>query len=208
MEIEAKYAIDDCRVFDRLLALRQVGVYTLAPAPAPEKQVNTYYDTADRVLGQQQFALRIRVTDTYTVATLKGKGSVADGIHRREEYEVPATNPNPATWTHGVARERALQLLQGAPLVPLVTIRTTRHIITATRDQQAVAEICLDQVTLEAGQSHEGFCELEIELHADGTVADLSALVQHLSGETELRPENRTKLQRGLALRDPHAPPV
>lgn len=200
MEIEKKFHLSDNIDFTLLTNLTKLGDYTLRPAPSAEDQHNVYYDTATRTLEQHQFGLRIRHTQRGATATLKGPAQPEQGLHRREEWEVATDNPHPATWPSGPARDRALALLGDAPLQALLTIQTQRHIIQALRDSQEIAELALDTVEITAGAQTEQFCELEIELRAPGTEADLQALETALSAYVTLIPENRTKLQRGLAL--------
>lgn len=201
MEIEAKYTIDDPTAFKRLLALRQLGDYELQPAAAAEQQRNTYYDTADGRLRRRRYGLRIREVGDSSIATLKGESNVSSGLHERSEWEVPATSPDPQTWPEGAARHTALALLgEQARLVPLLSINTERHTIIARRDQLAVIEISLDAGTFEVpGRSHP-FRELELELLPDGEYADLAALAELISQQVALQAENRSKLERGMAL--------
>lgn len=200
MEIEAKFRIA-AGDLQTVAALRQLGAYILTPAPAPEQQQNTYYDTADGRLGAARHGLRVRRIGERVLITLKGPAEVGyDGVHRRAEYEFPGVDPNPATWAPGVARDLALALTGGAPVAPTVAIATERHILYASRDSARVAEICLDQGRMRAGGHEQPFTEVEIELLPDGERADLAALAADLSAHVTLTPETRSKLQRAMAL--------
>jgi inorganic triphosphatase YgiF len=186
-----------------LSGLAALGAYRLRHAEHAEQQRNTYYDTADRLLEQRRYGLRIRETAGRRIATLKGAGDPQAGLFRRDEWEVEAADPHPATWPAGAAREQALALLGDAPLLPLLTIYTRRqHIFAAPHDDASreVAEFSLDEGYIDAGGQREPFRELEIELLPDGTDDDLVALEAALRDYIELVPEQRTKLQRGLAL--------
>ncbi len=207
MEIEAKFRIDDPRAFALLLSRSTLGDFALRRAAAPEEQRNTYYDTSDGRLRAASHGLRIREVGNRRVATLKGKAQVQDSIHQRGEWEVPADSPDPATWPASEARERALALTGGAPLLPLLTIATTRHIISAYAQDahapeaaRACAEICLDEGTFYAGARSAPFRELEVELLPDGTRAHLDALIAALHSCVLLIPEARSKLQQALEL--------
>ena len=202
MEIEAKYRVDDQRIFDDLLSLAALGSFRLAPAPDPEDQRNTYFDTADGRLRTARYGLRVRDLGTRRIATLKGDARVVDGVYERDEWEVAiGDDDRPAAWPASEARERVLALLDGAPLQPLLTIRTTRQHVYALRDDVRIAELSLDAGTISAGGLTEAFRELEIEL-LDGTRADFDALIELLRERLPLVAEDRSKLARGLALLD------
>lgn len=202
MEIEKKYRIDDTAHFAAFTALASLGPYMLRHAAHSEQQQNIYYDTADRRLGDARYGLRIRKIDDHSVATLKGPGNDEAGTFRREEWEFAADNPHPSAWPAGEARERALDIIEQEPLLPLLTIETQRRHSIALRDGVEIAEFSLDQSTIYANQQSEHFCELEIELLPAGSEADLEALEHSLGQHIPLVPEDRTKLERGIALLD------
>ncbi len=200
MEIEAKFRVS---VADLKLAsrLQQLGAYTLDRLPTPERQLNTYYDTADGRLGAARHGLRVRRIGERALITLKGPSEVGgDGVHRRAEHEFPGDDPNPAAWPPGVARELALALTGGAPLAPTVAVATERQILYALRDGAKVAELCLDQGVFRAGGRERPFSEVEIELLSAGQASDLAALTAALGAQIKLVPEPRSKLQRAMDL--------
>lgn len=200
MEIEKKFRVEDAALLDGLKTLDQLGSYRLRQSSHSEQQINTYYDTVDRRLERGRYGLRIRNIDGYCIATLKGGETEQEGLFERDEWEVEASDPHPTTWPRSEARTQALALLGDAPLLPLLTIYTQRHHITALRDGEAVADISLDTGTIQAGDHNQPFCELEIELQSAGTAADIDALEAALGAYIPLRPESRSKLQRGIAL--------
>ncbi len=200
MEIEAKYAVSS-NDLETLATIRQLGVYTVTPAPAPEIQENVYYDTADGRLAAARHGLRVRRIGKRSLITLKGPADVGhDAVHRRAEFEFPGVNPDPRTWPPGVARDLALALTGGAPLQPRVAIRTERRVLHIARDGAPVAELCLDRGIMRAGARERPFTEVEIELREAGTTADLSALARELASLVPLVPEPRSKLERALTL--------
>ncbi len=200
MEIEAKYYVSGADL-EVLAGMRQLGPYVLVPAPAPELQENTYFDTADGRLTAARHGLRLRRIGERALITLKGPAEVgSDAVHRRAEFEFPGSNPDPSNWPVGVARELALALTGGAPLLPRVSISTERQILHVYRGGDHVAELCLDRGVMRGGERVRAFTELEVELLPGGTAADLSALARELSEHVVLTPEPRTKLERALAL--------
>lgn len=201
MEIEAKYRVDDQHTFDDLLSLSALGLFHLAPAPDPEDQQNTYFDTPDGRLRAGHYGLRVRDLGARRIATLKGESRVEGGVYERDEWEVAiGEDDRPETWPPSEARDRTLKLLAGAPLIAILTIHTLRRHIYASRAGVDVAEISLDEGVISAGGREERFRELEIELKGVGGRADLDALVQLLHERYTLIPEERSKLARGLAL--------
>src|SRR5439155_4524197 len=201
LEIEAKFRVDDDRVFPQLLGLTTIGPFQLVPSPGAEEQRNRYFDTADGRLRNRRYGLRIRDLGDRRIATLKRGASAREGMYERDEWEVEVGDDDrPETWPAGETRDRVLALLDGAALQEILTIRTTRRHIYAEREDLRVAEISLDQGTISAGGLTEDFRELEIELLDDGARADFETLVAQLRQRFPVVPEDHSKLERGLAL--------
>jgi inorganic triphosphatase YgiF len=122
----------------------------------------------------------------------------------RDEWETPIhhADVHPRTWPPSVARTHALVIVGQAPLVARVTVHTRRHCIAVHLEEQHVAELCLDEGYVAAGGRLAGFRELEVELRATGTLADLDLLCAALTQRFPLAPEPRGKRARGLALLD------
>lgn len=200
MEIEAKYRLGP-EGLERAAELRALGPYTLIAAPEPELQENRYYDTADGRLAAARYGLRVRRVGGRALVTLKGPTvSEGDGLHRRAEHEFPGESPDPATWPPGEARELALALTGGAPLVPTVAVSTERRIRHVERGGLVVAELALDRGLLRGGRREQAFTELEIELLPGGDLADIRAIAAELAHLIAIEPEPRSKLQRAAAL--------
>jgi inorganic triphosphatase YgiF len=203
MEIEAKFLVEDERTFAELLRLASVGPFQLLAAESPEDQHNVYFDTADGRLRASRHGLRVRDLGDRRIATLKGGAKIDDGVYERDEWEVEVgADDRPATWPAGEVRDRVLSLLDGAELLPILTIRTLRKHIIAERAGGHVAELSLDEGTISANGREQRFRELEIELLDGGARADFAELVALLRARFTLVPEERSKLARGLALLD------
>jgi inorganic triphosphatase YgiF len=202
MEIEKKFRLEQAHLLEALNGYEHLSGYRLHHADKDEQQQNTYYDTADRRLEQQHYGLRIRQVGTHSVATLKGPAEGSGGMFRRGEWEIETSDPHPASWPPGAAREQAQAVLGDAPLLPLLTIYTRRRIIIAAPPdapaEQGVAEISLDDVRIEAGGRTRTFAELEIEVLPAGSEADLHSLEAALREHLPLVPEERSKLQQGF----------
>lgn len=201
LEVEAKYTVLPADL-DLVAELTHLGPYTLRHAAAPEIQQNTYFDTADGRLSQSRHGLRVRRVGERSRITLKGPAeTLADGLSRRVEYEFPGDDLDPQRWPAGPARELGLRLVGAIPLAPTVTIATARRIAHVERAGTPIAEIALDQGTINAGARQAPICELEIELHGAGTLADIAQIAAALRALITLTPEPRSKLTRALALR-------
>src|SRR5438552_18813224 len=88
LEIEAKFRVDDDRVFPQLLGLTTIGPCRLVPSPATEEQRNRYFDTADGRLQKQRHGLRIRDLGDRRVATPKRDARAHEGLYERDGGEV------------------------------------------------------------------------------------------------------------------------
>jgi inorganic triphosphatase YgiF len=203
MEIEATFRVTGRSIFVDVRQLTTLGPYDLEPIPGIEHQHNTYFDTPDRRLDALRYTLRVRDLGSHRIATVKHSLGMRMGIHRREEWETAiGAGDHPCDWPASVARERALAVLAGASISPLVTIRTRRQYIYALREGSRRAEISLDEGAIMAGGRAIGFRELKVELLADGIDADLDALIGCLHARFPLTPEPRGKRARGMALLD------
>ncbi len=206
MEIEAKFAIPNRPTFDRLLSTKSLGPFAVEPQGRQHVH-DRFLDTAGRVFSGQHYACRLRQRGEDYLLTLKGPGRVEAAVHSRPEFEVtlPEIQTDPARWPPSEARDLALRLSDGRPLVELFTQRQTRHISTLRDGQRAVATLSLDEVEAQIGAQRLAYFELEAELLPDGTLEDLQALSAELQTDWELQPEPHSKFERGLALLDSHA---
>jgi triphosphatase len=132
------------------------------------------------------------------VVTLKGPGTVAGGVHEREELELPTAEYMPAGWP-GEIRERLQQLIGTPALEPLLEVANHRRTWPLLRGAQVIGEVALDAGTISVGGRSEPMHELEIELKG-GTRADLDALSALAQRALPAQPEDRSKFARGLAL--------
>ena len=82
-------------------ALTEAG-FTVRPL-GTQVQNDTYFDTVERTLEHAGLALRVREMLQERFATLKVAGEVKEGLHDREELELPLQNDD---WPEPI-RERA-----------------------------------------------------------------------------------------------------
>ncbi len=199
MEIEAKFALPDMDAFQRLQTVDCLAGFTLSVGRV--KQVrDTYLDTVGRLILRAGYACRRREESEGIRITLKGLGGAQGAVHRREELEmwIPSDLP-PAQWSPSPARERVLQLIGLAPILPLFELRQTRTVRLITLGERLVAELSLDDVRVKAGNREQLYLEMEVELKSHGTEDDLSVIVACLRDEWKLKPEPLSKFERALA---------
>jgi CHAD domain-containing protein len=205
LEVEAKFSIPDEQLFQRLLETTTLAGYRLSGGAVSELH-DQYLDTADRAFWIAGYACRLRRQGDRSSATLKGLGGAKGAVHRRVEHEVELAGPlPPEEWPSCAARDLALRLSDGEPLVPLLDIKQIRHRRVLQDGERAVAELTLDRVGMHCreGEGHQqapACLELEVELLPDGTESDLSELAVELQETWGLVPEGQSKFERGLAL--------
>jgi len=209
-EVEAKFTIPDRATFDRLCRLHELADFLLEPAGVTRIQ-DRYLDTADRAILQAGYACRLRSKDTSSaaegrgavLATLKGLGGAdaTSGIHQREELEVWVNGPDPSNWPESHARDLVLRLGGGRPLAELFSLHQERHLRLLYRasltDIPPLAELSLDLVAPGDNES-DAYYELEIELLNEDDIAGLELIAAHLHSTWGLKPEARSKFERGL----------
>jgi inorganic triphosphatase YgiF len=199
-EVEAKFRIPSTSVFTDLLALRELSTFRFVPAIHPEQQYNTYYDTAQHHLRNAKHGFRIRRVGQQITATLKGPAITVGNAQRRAELEIALASADPTAIPAGELHTQLQQLSNHQPLQAILSIDTNRQLINAFRNQQHVLELALDTLTIHAGSQHQTSHELELEIVAAGTTADLEALIELLVPRYQLIAEPLSKLARGLLL--------
>jgi len=201
MEIEAKYAVIGPIDPDQINSL-DLEPYHLRP---DEDKVHRdeAFDTPRRTISRSGHGLRIRRVDGKAILTLKGAGQYADGIHEREEVEIELDNSQhaPAQWPSPIA-ERVQALIGDEQVQPLFSIEVRRRTWAVERDGQVIGELAYDEGTITANGRTEAILEIEVEIKGNGARADIERIGKKLLEVLPLRPEARTKRQRGMMLLD------
>lgn len=201
IEIEARFRVDQRAIFTELLQLRKLGSFVLLPTPGIEHQRNTYFDTPNRRLAAQHYSLRVRDLGRRRIATVKRSLGAQVGVHIHEEWEVELNaGADPGEWPASEARDRALEILDGAPAVPMFMVQTRRQYIYVIQATSLAAEFSLDEGAIIAGERSVSFRELEVELLANEQPAILDDLIAELLALFPLVPQPYGKKKRGLAL--------
>jgi CHAD domain-containing protein/uncharacterized protein YjbK len=187
--------------------MTELGGYAMH-ALGPEKQVNTYFDTPEFALARSRWALRVRELGDRSIVTLKGPGTVTNGLHSREELEseIPVK--------HGLEALTDLQILGRISefanlerLARLVRLETKRHRF----EISGVGELTLDQVRVlnDSDEPVLGFEEIELELEGDVPDGVLETIENAICAVAPVRRSTTNKLQRalGAVMPDGHTRP-
>jgi ADP-ribose pyrophosphatase YjhB (NUDIX family) len=209
-EVEAKFIVPDDMKLQQLLDMRELAGFRLEPRPTVQVS-DSYRDTADRAIYRGGYACRIRRKGDKRVATLKGRDGAEGAVHARAEHEVTLESESwqlaetPRDWPASPARELALALSQGEPLMELFSLSQQRHTRTvyasrfAPQGDRLVAELSLDVVEMHIGVGAKVTFEVEVELAPEGTLEDLALMVADLRDKWQLQPQPRSKFEQGLA---------
>lgn len=196
MEIEAKYLLPTPADAARIEALDWTP-FTLGARHTADLH-DTLWDTPDLQLSATRHAVRLRRSQDATLVTLKGPGTIEQGVHSREEIEEPAVGLDPSEWPAAI-RKRLHALIDRQPIAPLVTIRNHRRTWPLLHGDRTIGEVALDEGTISAGDAREPLHELEVELKG-GTRDDLEVVDQIVRRQLGAQPNDRSKAARGLAL--------
>jgi len=202
MEIEAKFTVPDPVVYWNLQTTDHLAGYSLSTTQV--KPVwDTYLDTKRHRMLAAGYSCRRRVTREGIVITLKSLGGVEGAVHRRGEWELKmAARRTPADWPDSPVRDLVLQLIGQEPLLALFELQQTRVIRLLKQDEQPVAELRLDKVSLVSEDREQVYFDLEVELLPQTPEETLTGIVGCLQREWHLKPELRSKFERALDLLD------
>lgn len=181
---------------NQLKAMPGAGGYEKIPLAA------NYFDTRDGLLHKERLAYRTRKEGTQWVATIKGGGSVRNGLHKREEWNlcVDAGCVDLHAFTQTDIDQEILHKLKGKELVSIVQTEFIREIVMLHIDGSQI-EIAMDQGIIVAGGKTAPILEIELELKM-GQETALMNLGEHLMAQFPLKRSDKSKFLRGLELRN------
>lgn len=159
-----------------------------------------YYDTASGNLRKAGWAYRVRYEAGAWVATVKGGGQAAGGLHKRLEYNIAVAGPEPdlAVFSSTTAGKKLRQAAGGSELKTVMLTSFERETALLVIDGSTI-EVAVDKGEIIAGQQRSPILEVELELKA-GMPAVLLLTGAKLAGQFSLLLEPRSKFARGLAL--------
>jgi triphosphatase len=204
LEIELKY---------RLIGKEQIATILADEYLAGIEEKNSreqvfmkaaYFDTEDYILSKNDVAFRVRMEGNRLVASLKWNDSSADGLHMREEVNVPVDDPScflrpePEIFKESEVGKDVAELLNGKPLQSVLEMKFLRSKLRIDTGG-VICELSLDDgdIITDFGQAR--ICEMEIELFS-GSRDEMLGLGKTLAERHGLAAEPESKYLRGLRL--------
>lgn len=191
-EIEFKLELD-ARLYNEILA-------NCPEVQTEISQENTFYDTNDRFLGNNRWALRIRREGDLYLLTVKGPShTTPEGIFERIELESPIVPEEAERFRLGLDLEQTeilpctylRDLFGNLHLMPFLSFQNLRRYISVQS-----MDIELDKTEIEG----KIFYELEVETTPERSSSDLASLKKWFAGKNwRYIPSKMSKLQRALA---------
>lgn len=180
----------------------------------PVRLLNTYFDTADRVIISRGGSIRVRnISDSDEEEetfehTIKMGGKVENGLHQRYEwnYKTFSKTFSKADFLEGISKsedpsEMLISLLSQVSdddLEPICKTKFDRTTYTIGYGD-SIMEACFDVGTLSAGDKSDDICELELEL-ISGDVVDLQDMADYIVKKTNAVLFDDSKFKRCLKL--------
>lgn len=204
METELKYSVDEKRnaedIFgdEEITALKIGGSERLIPMHA------VYFDTEDEDMSKDLMAMRIRLEGKTYVATLKWSGGSKDGLHRREEVNVPVDDeilikkPGIDIFNRCEIFEQLKSITEDKDLIPVMEMKFTRREVRLNTGR-SVSVLSYDMGEIRANGKTAPISEIELEL-SHGDEEDFRKLGRKISEKYMLPPEDVSKFQRGKLL--------
>lgn len=183
-------------------SMRHLARHPLLAGQAPRnlRLANVYFDTDDQALRAAGVALRVRRQGRQWLQTVKLGGTAGAGLTSRPEWETPFDGRLDFAAVDDVKLRRRLTRLRDADrLQPAFETNFRRRTWTLDAPSGGTVLLMADEGEVVAGPRREPIAELELELDG-GTVADLFALAHILARTLPLKPEARSKAERGYRL--------
>lgn len=166
---------------------------------SPSKPLkNTYFDTADLALYQERMALRIRVTPTKTLQTVKCAGKSVAGLSSRPEWESAYSGEFDFTGVDVGAVQTFLENNRER-LIPIFSTHFDRRTWRIELSKKATILVMLDNGYVESENRQLPITEVELEL-VQGSPKDLLDFATKLASHLPLIPSDISKAQRGYQL--------
>ncbi len=200
MEIEAKFPIDDDRIWQKYRACVRIGEYRLG-AVQEWFVVDEYLDTPEGDVRRAGHHLRVRTCRGKQRVTIKSAQSARARFSVREETEFPVDGDAGVvgSWVNREAASLITPLLRGSVLRPTVQLRQQRAERAVHRAGNALATMSLDEVQVwHAGRHLDEFRVLEFELVPGAELSVLNEMTAVLASDG-LVPHPVAKLNRALA---------
>ncbi len=204
MEIELKYQVDNAEKIEQIFSDPYLESIKDKETEEEIEMHAVYFDTEDRRLYREGIVFRVRKEGRRLTATLKWNGSSEEGMHKREEINVPVRDeeklvkPDIQIFDQSEMCQVLTDLVGKRTLIPMMDVYFSRRQVRVDTGR-SISEVSLDRGRIECGGKTAPVSELEIELYS-GEEEDMMALGRHISEKYGLTAENKSKYKRGLDL--------
>ncbi len=200
MEIELKYNIPDKETAQRIWEDR---LFSDMEEPETREELNIdarYFDTESFDLVRNEVAYRVRREGERLVASLKWKGHSEDGLHVREEVNVPVEDDTPdlEVFRQSSIGSEVYKFAEGKELKCILQTSCNRRRFRIDTGE-GLFEISIDNGELITDYGIQTINEAEIELFS-GETEELVRIGKLFQEEYGLTEENRSKYSRGLRM--------
>ena len=206
MEIELKYKLNEASDADAIFD--DIRILDIADAGS-EKHIKmhaVYFDTKDGNLSSKGMVFRVREEGEKLMATLKWDGVSIDGLHVREEINVPINDrvylqkPDIKVFSESDIFEELESIVDGKELVLMMEMNFVRRAVRLDNGV-GIFELSVDIGNISCEGKTKQINELEIELFS-GSNEELKELGEYISNKFRISPENHSKFRQGLDLVD------
>lgn len=206
-EIELKYTLKDRKQAEEIW--EDPVLYAACNLETRESVCMSaiYFDTRDSILARSGMSLRIRREGEHSVLSIKNKGITENGLHRRDENNMPYTGevdentvfrPDRDMLAESELGSSLLKLIDDRDLYPVIHMNYLRRRFRMDSGDSFV-EVAIDTGEISTETASIPVCELEIELYS-GDVDDMIAFGNRLADRYGIEREDITKYARGLEL--------
>jgi len=204
MEIEMKFSIKDKAMAEAIWDDAYLKEIEDHDSRETVFMKSAYFDTEDNILSKKDIAFRVRMEGNRVVASLKWNGSSEDGLHIREEINVPVDDmacfiqPSPGIFKESEPGRAMMELIGDKSLQSMLEIHFLRRRLRVDTGK-SIIELAIDTGDIITSNGSQPICELEIELFS-GDKEDVISIGKALAERYGLTPLNQSKYARGLKL--------
>ena len=200
MEIELKFSVPD---EETRQAIWEDELFELCEEKDSREELffhARYYDTEDGDLAKNGIAYRVRMEGDTPVATLKCKGNSEEGLHQREEINIPASGPEPDPELFGECSlgNTFIELIKGKELKCCVETKINRKSFRIDTGD-GIFEFSLDEGEVITEKGSIPISELEIELYS-GDTEELLRVGDKVQKKFGLETEDKSKYAKGMEM--------
>jgi triphosphatase len=204
LEIELKYKIKDKALMSGILGDEWLASIEEKGTREQLFMKAAYFDTECHILSKNDIAFRVRMEGSRLVASLKWNDTGSDGLHMREEVNVPVDDPkcfiapSPEIFGESDVGKDVIDLLNGRPLRSILEMSFLRSKFRIDTGE-AICELSMDDGEIVTDFGNCRISEMEIELFS-GEKEGLLRVGEKIAEKYGLEPERESKYARGLRL--------